>query len=190
MTKFRLFLCSFMVCVSTSCYAIDQTEIVFGTQKAKVINGKLQIEASGSSTVNVGTITAFENTLWVTSPPIKAYEFTMTINPAATSTVLFTIGTPIAEYRAYIEYITLVRDEPTPINYLSIQLIDMISNKLLIGGEIVPANTQGIIKPPLPLLATDLKLLLLNKSFDVQIIKICVVISVRKVTDYIFGQPY
>ncbi|PIZ53766.1 hypothetical protein COY26_00975 [Candidatus Woesearchaeota archaeon CG_4_10_14_0_2_um_filter_33_10] len=168
----------------------DTVTIIYGIEKAKVINGSLQVTTTGSNTINIGTIAAFAVPIWTTTPPTKVYEFTINLNPLATSSTLFTIGTPVANHKTFIEYISIIRDEQQPLDYLNFQLINIITGKLLIGREIVPAYTDNLCKPTVPLLATDLQLLLRNKSNVSQLIKISVMVSVRKANDPIYGMPY
>ncbi len=159
--------------------------------------------ADGKYTFDLGTVTidgakidevlkvlAIENTVWETTPPTKAYQFEINLSPLGSSTTLFTIGTPVAGYRAFIEYITLVRNENQPMGYMNLQLIDAIKNTLLIGCEIAPAHTVSMIAPPTPLIATNCKLILWEKGGNEMTIMVSVGVSVRKVSDVIFEQPY
>ena len=159
--------------------------------------------ASGEYTLDLGTVTiegakidevlkvlTIENTVWEATPPTKAYEFTINLTALGSSTTLFTIGTPVAGYRAFIEYVTMVRDEAKPLGYMSLQLIDAIKDTLLIGGEVAPAHTVSMFTPPTPLIVTDCKLTLQEKGGAEQKIKISCIVSVRKVSDTVFEQPY
>ncbi|MDI6780800.1 MAG: hypothetical protein QME49_01610 [bacterium] len=176
---------------NSECYAANtQTEIIYGAQKARVIDGKLLVETTGSSTMNIGTIAAFAMPIWEATPPTKAYQFEINLIANGSSTTLFTIGTPVAGYRAFIEYITMVRDESQPLGYMNLQLVDNIKNTLLIGGEIAPAYTVSMLTPPTPLIATNCKIILQEKGGYSQKIKISCIVSVRKVSDMIFDQPY
>ena len=181
----------FILSVSSISFAAnDQTEIVYGTQKARIVNGSLMVTSGGTSTINIGTISAFAVPIWEATPPTKAYEFTINLTALGSSTTLFTIGTPVAGYRAFIEYVTMVRDEAKPLGYMSVQLIDVIKNTLLIGGEVAPAHTVSMFTPPTPLIVTDCKLILQEKGGAEQKIKISCIVSVRKVSDTVFEQPY
>lgn len=171
-------------------YAIDQTEIMYGQQKLKIdSSGRAQVSIVGSSSTNIGTITAFEQPIWTATPPTKCYEFIVNLPALGTSATLFTIGTPIAGYRAFIDDILIIRDEIRLIDYMSIQLIDMENNRMIGGGEIVPACPIKVT-PATPLLVTNCKLFLQNKSTSIQRIKIDIIVSVRKIADPIYGQPY
>ncbi len=187
----KILLISLMVCITGECYAVTaQTEIMFGTGKMRVEDGHALVKTSGSSTVNIGTISAFLVPIWEATPPTKAYQFEINLVASGSSTTLFTIGTPVAGYRAFIEYITLVRDESQPLGYMNLQLIDAIKDTLLIGGEVAPAHTVSMFTPPIPLIATSCKLILREKGGYGQKIKISCIVSVRKVSDAIFDQPY
>lgn len=192
MNKIKALLVVLIVCIAGECCAATaQTEITYGIRKLKIDEeGYALVKTSGSSTTNIGTISAFAVPIWEATPPTKAYQFTINLPASGSSTTLFTIGTPVAGYRAFIEYITLVRDEQQPLGYMSLQLIDAIKDTLLIGGEVAPAHTVSMFTPPTPLIATDCKLILREKGGYAQTLKIGCGVSVRKVTDPIFEQPY
>lgn len=138
---------------------------------------------------SIGAVVSIINTVWSTAPPTKQYEVILTVPPLATASTTFTIGTPIVGYRAFVEYVNIIRDEASPIDYMNIQLIDVINDKLMIGGEIAPAGSLPCLRPTTPLIATDCKLLIWNKCGTVQRIKVSVIVSVQKVTDYVYAQP-
>ena len=191
MNKIKLMMVGLLICITGECYAANsQTELIYGTQKARIVNGSLMVTSGGTSTINIGTISAFAVPIWEATPPTKAYEFTINLTALGSSTTLFTIGTPVAGYRAFIEYVTMVRDEAKPLGYMSVQLIDVIKNTLLIGGEVAPAHTVSMFTPPTPLIVTDCKLILQEKGGAEQKIKISCIVSVRKVSDTVFEQPY
>lgn len=155
----------------------------------------------GTFVLDLGTVTVETNpgggmtinqvitTVWDTAPPTKCYEFIISLPSLGSSSTLFTIGTLIAQYRAFVDDIIIIRDEAQPLDYMSIQLIDMGNNKTIAGGEIVPACPNKMT-PATPLVASNLQLLLQNKSEEIQRIKISIIVSVRKVTDPIYSQPY
>ena len=81
------------------------------------------------------TVAAVTNPIWSAPPPTKVYEFTVSLSSLGTSSTLFTIGTPISGYMAFIDDIIIIRDEAQPIDYMNLQLIDMGNNKTIGGGE-------------------------------------------------------
>ena len=155
----------------------------------QVLNNVYDATTKVLKTNTTATVASITNPIWNAPPPIKVYEFTVSLSSLGTSSTLFTIGTPISGYMAFIDDIIIIRDEAQPIDYMNLQLIDMGNNKTIGGGEIVPASPIRMT-PATPLLATECKLLLQNKSASVQRIKISIVVSVRKTNDPIYGQPY
>ncbi len=173
MNRLSMLLIGLILCIASNSYAVNtQTELIYGTQKARIVDGSLMVMSGGTSSINIGTIAAFAVPIWEATPPTKAYQFEINLPASGSSTTLFNIGTPVAGYRAFVEYITLVRDEAQPLGYMNLQLIDAIKNALLIGGEIAPANTMSMFAPPTPLIASSCKLILQEKGGNSQKIKI------------------
>jgi len=136
-----------------------------------------------------GTITEISNPVWEAQPFLTYTTTSMILQPGCYD-YYYATYTASTEYQNILEYIVVTRGTNKPMDYASINgYINVDSyeepNRLVLGAEITPAYPQNMIKPPIPIsFGKRIKILIYNKSQDVQLFNIGIIVSQRRITPY------
>ncbi|MFA4871321.1 MAG: hypothetical protein WC623_24190 [Pedobacter sp.] len=129
-----------------------------------------------------GTITGVNTPVWQAQPNQTFKTIDMTILAGQSGNYNETwVTDPVPGYEVYLEYITIIRDETSTVDYYNYAVY--IGANLALGGEIAPASTNGIFQPPVSINLSQFKnyqVVVRNKSGQTQIFKVGIILSNRK----------
>jgi len=137
---------------------------------------------------DLGTVTAIqsiEKVVWEAQPDLTYTTLDIEVAPYGSYTYTTGAGFGVVGYKHYLEYLTIVRNENSPIDYLSVRYYTNYgtreATRLVLGGEITPANPLNILQAPIPIrLGSSEKLIITNKSSSTQKLIVGIVTSWRK----------
>lgn len=171
----KLLLLLAIVLMPINCFAINQTEILYGVNK-------WVIDKQGNGSVKLtGTNTLFniDKPIWEAQPNLNYRTLDIELPANGSYTYSGTITIPPTNYTAYISSVIFFRNENIPIDYMSIAIYNDINN-LILAKEISPASTDTEIKPFVELPIANYKIIILNKTPDIQKLQVGIIISYRK----------
>lgn len=158
--------------------------------KIKKVGNDYYLDIGTMSTTiegSISTVLKVEEPIWEKPPMDVQYKTIMiTLTPYGSYTTAATWTSSTSGYNDYIEYITIIKNDITPIDSLNFELhTSQVLESLALGGEIVPASPESVFKPPIPILVipgdnNGWRFIITNKANFEQKIKIGITLSKRK----------